>query len=77
MLPNNVDVRYSVFVDGAIDDAVRAVERGGWGVIRLRLPMLLLSRRRLPVAHGSFIGNSQDLRNLDGFYHNPIIGNLA
>jgi hypothetical protein len=76
-LPDNVDVRRFVFVGRAVDDAVRAVERGGWGVTRLRLPMLLLSRRRLPVAHGSFVGNSQDLRNLDGFYHNPIIGNLA
>jgi hypothetical protein len=76
-LPNNVDVRCSVFVDRAVDGAVRAVERGGWGVVRLRLPVLLLSRGRLPIAHGSFIRNSQDLRNLDGFYHNPIIGNLA
>jgi len=45
-------------------------------VVRLRLPMLL-SGRRLPIAHGSFIGNLQHFRNLDGFYHNPIIGDIA
>jgi len=74
-LTDNVDVRCSFFVDCAVDGTVRAVYRGGRGVVRLRLPMLL-SRGRLPIAHGSFIRNPQDFRNLDGFYHNPIIGNL-
>jgi hypothetical protein len=70
-------VRSSFFVDGAIDGAVRAVERDRWGVIPLRLPMLLLSRGRLSIAHGSFIRNPQDFRNLNRVYHNPIIGNMA
>jgi hypothetical protein len=72
-LPNHVDVRSSFFVDGA----VRAVKRGRRGVIRLRLSRRLLSRRRLPISHGSFVRNPQDFRNLDGFYHGPIIGNIA
>jgi hypothetical protein len=75
-LPNNVDVRCSFFVDRAVDGTVRAVDCGGWSMVRLRLPMLL-SRGRLPIARGSFIRNSEDFRNLDGLYHNPIIGIMA
>jgi hypothetical protein len=76
-LSDHVDVRGSFFVTIAIDDTIRAVERGRWSMVRLRLPMRLLSRGRLPVAQGSFVRNSQDLRNLDGFYHNPMIDNIA
>ena len=75
-LPDHVDVRCS-FVNSAVNGTIRSVERCGRSMVRVRLPRRLFSWRRLPIAHGSFIWNPQDFGNLDGFYHNPMIGKLA
>jgi hypothetical protein len=75
LLPHHVDVRGSFFFRSAVDAAVGAVKRGYRRIIAP--PRLLAFRRRLPVSHRSLIGNSDDLRNLNRFYHTPIIGNIA
>ena len=70
--PNNVDVWRSFFFAGSVDRAIGAVKRGGRSMVRLSLR--LLPWRRLTFSHGFLIRNPQDFRNLDGFYHTPMIG---
>jgi hypothetical protein len=70
-------MRRSFIVGISIDGAVWTVERGRRRVVGLRLPGWLAASWGLSISHGSFIGNSEDFRNMDGFYHSPIIGNVA
>jgi len=74
-LSHNVDVRGSFFVDASVDDAVRAIERGIWSVVRL--PLLAAAGWRLPVSHGSLFRNPEDLGNVNRFYHSPMIGSTG
>ena len=70
-------MRGSIIFSATLNGTIRTIEWESGGVVGRRLARGLFPRRRLTIPHGSLIRNPEHLRNLNGFYHIPIIGNMA
>jgi hypothetical protein len=77
LLTNQVYVGGRSVVDGpAINSPIGAIEWGDGSLFRPS-PGRLAAWWRLAVSHGSFLWSFNDFRNVDRFYHIPIIGSIA